>query len=116
MEYTRLYTGSNDQSHFETCSFALDEAPIGHALQIPDISSLVVGEIKNPEAISWHNAPVRQYIVMLKGSMEIEVGSGEKKLFQVGDILLAEDLMGQGHITRSVDGADQAYLAIPLNC
>jgi hypothetical protein len=33
---------------------------------------------------------------------EIEVSSGDKRLFSKGDVLLAEDVSGQGHKTRVI--------------
>ena len=49
---------------------------------------------------SWHNVVCREYVVMIDGEAEIEAGSGEKRVFRKGDVLLAEDLTGQGHRTR----------------
>jgi uncharacterized cupin superfamily protein len=37
---------------------------------------------------------------MLSGEMEVEIGDGSKRRFKAGDVLLAEDTTGQGHITR----------------
>ena len=39
-------------------------------------------------------------MITIDGEAEIEVGSGEKREFRKGDILLAEDPTGQGHQTR----------------
>jgi len=61
----------------------------------------------------FHNAPCRQYVVNLEGSLELEVGSGEKRRLNPGDILLGEDLTGEGHITRAVGGPGRS-LFIPL--
>lgn len=46
--------------------------------------------------------------------MEIETGDGTKRIFHEGDILLAEDTTGQGHITRAASEGPRKYLAIPL--
>ena len=51
---------------------------------------------------------------MLKGAIEIEVSSGIIKQFNKGDIILAEDLTGKGHITRSTSKGPREYLALPL--
>ena len=52
---------------------------------------------------SWHNAPWRQYVVTLSGTWEIETSDGDIRRFGPGDVLLAEDLTGKGHVNR-VDG------------
>ncbi|MDF1797009.1 MAG: hypothetical protein P1U63_10780 [Coxiellaceae bacterium] len=77
------------------------------------VEQIIFGEVGDEcREIDWHNAPCRQYIIMLQGAMEIELGSGEKKQFQVGEILLAEDLTGQGHITRAASEGVRRYLAV----
>lgn len=114
MKYTRLYSGDDGQSHFEELSMELIDAPIGKIAQSFDVSNAIFGYIDDISEVSWHNPPCRQYIIMLKGAMEIEVGSGVSKLFNEGDILLAEDTVGQGHITRAVSDGSRYYLALPL--
>ena len=64
--------------------------------------------------LNFHNAPRRQYVVNLSGSVEIEVGSGERRVLGPGSILLAEDTTGQGHISRAVDRQPRQSLFIPL--
>jgi quercetin dioxygenase-like cupin family protein len=51
---------------------------------------------------------------MLSGTMEIETGLGEKRVLHPGDVLIAEDVTGKGHITRSVGGDMRVTLAVPL--
>ena len=41
-------------------------------------------------------------MVTLDGQAEIEAGSGEKRRFGKGDVLLAEDIFGKGHQTRAI--------------
>jgi len=43
-------------------------------------------------------------VVNLSGLVEIEVGDGSKRRLGAGDILLADDTTGQGHITRDLEG------------
>ena len=50
----------------------------------------------------WHNAPERQYVIMLQGEVEIETSDGTMRRLGAGDILLAEDTTGKGHRSRSV--------------
>jgi quercetin dioxygenase-like cupin family protein len=50
----------------------------------------------------------------LSGEAEIEVGDGTVQRIQPGDVVLAEDLTGQGHITRSVGDQERFYAVVPL--
>ncbi len=115
MKAIRLYTGDDDQSHFEEIDMPLIAADHGKIVEPIAADQIIFGEVDDEcRQIDWHNAPCRQYIIMLQGAMEIELGSGEKKQFQVGDILLAEDLTGQGHITRAASEGVRRYLAVPI--
>ena len=54
-------------------------------------------------------------MVNLEGDVEIEVGDGTKRVLRAGDVLLAEDTTGQGHISRAVDGKPRKTLFITLD-
>ena len=71
-------------------------------------------EVDGDYHLGYHTAPRRQLVVNLTGSVDIEVGSGEVRRFGPGTILLAEDLTGQGHISRSVDGEARTCLFVHL--
>jgi hypothetical protein len=45
---------------------------------------------------------------------EIEVGDGTVKRIGPGDVILAEDLTGQGHITRGVGDQPRLSVVVPL--
>jgi quercetin dioxygenase-like cupin family protein len=64
--------------------------------------------------LDWHCAPRRQYSISLSGTAEIEVGDGTVARVGPGDVLLAEDLTGEGHITRVVGDQPRFYAVIPL--
>ena len=64
--------------------------------------------------LNWHCAPRRQYSITLSGVAEIEVGDGTKVRAGPGDIVLAEDLTGQGHITRVIGNEPRLSAIIPL--
>ena len=64
--------------------------------------------------LSWHCAPRRQYSISLSGTAVIEVGDGTVARIQPGDVVLAEDLTGQGHITRVVGDRPRFYALVPL--
>jgi uncharacterized cupin superfamily protein len=53
-------------------------------------------------------------VVNLEGEVEIELGDGTKRILRSGDIVLAEDTTGQGHISRAVGGKARKSLFIVL--
>lgn len=116
MRVTRLYTGADQQSHFEDFDIALDDKGlIGHLSARHPVKSLIFRHTDSDYDYTWHNAPERQYIVILEGGLDVEIGDGTRRVFGAGDILLAEDVTGQGHISRAVNGEPRRSLFITID-
>ena len=116
MRVTRLYTGADQQSHFEDLEIEMDDLGlIGHLSARHPVTSLIFRHTDADYDYSWHNAPQRQYIVILEGSLDVEIGDGTHRVFGAGDIMLAEDLTGQGHISRAVNGQPRRSLFITID-
>lgn len=115
MKLTRIYTGEDGESHFEDLTVELlDAGDIGALSAGVPVEKLIFRLTAGDYHYLWHPAPCRQYIVMLEGGVDIEVGSGEVRRFMAGDILLAEDVTGRGHVSRAVDGQPRRSLFITL--
>jgi len=106
MKITRLYTGKDGEPYFEEI-----EVPV-EKLQAAD--GILFREAPPGQVQDWHPAPRRQYVITLSGQGEIEIGDGTKKRFGPGDIMLADDLTGRGHVTRVVGNQPRLYVQIPL--
>ena len=113
MEITRIYTGSDAQSHFETIDIPLKEDRYGALSELIGAVGVIFRETPAGGELDFHNAPRRQFVVTLSGVVEIECGDGAKRRLGAGEILLADDLTGQGHITRELE-APRRSLFIPL--
>ena len=115
MKATRIYTGNDQQSHFEDILIPLtDKGEIGHLSERENTSGIIFRETDGDYNFDWHNAPQRQYVIILEGSVEITVGDGSKRIFRDGDIFLAEDVDGQGHISRAVNNESRKSIFITL--
>jgi uncharacterized cupin superfamily protein len=106
MKVTRLYTGADGQSHFEEIEVETSKLQPGDGIVFREDTPLTVNQ--------WHRAPRRQYVINLSGETEIEIGNGTKRRFSPGDILLAEDTSGQGHISRDVGSQPRRFIMIPV--
>jgi hypothetical protein len=116
MRITRLHTGDDGQSHFEDIEIDVcSHGEIGALSACYPATGVIFRETTGDYDYGWHNAPVRQYVVMLEGGVEVEVGDGTRRRFGAGDILLAEDTTGQGHRSRSVDHQPRRSLFITLD-
>jgi hypothetical protein len=116
MTIVRLYTGADNQSHFEDVRIALKSGgKVGFISELMKATGIVFRETAGDYNYEFHTAPRRQYVVNLEGDVEIEVGDGTKRILHSGDVLLAEDTTGQGHISRAVAGKPRKSLFITLD-
>src|SRR6476619_4598272 len=115
MDVVRIFTGDDDESHFEDVDLDLEDlGRIGGISGRWPATGVQFREVDCDYELECNNAPRRQLVVNLTGSVEIETGTGEKRLFGPGSILLADDRTGRGHISRSVDGAPRTCLFVHL--
>jgi quercetin dioxygenase-like cupin family protein len=114
MKITRLYTGSDQKSYFEDI-----ELKFGGGQKIlttePRTASMVVFRSVAPGTVlDRHTAPRRQFLVTLSGSWEIEASDGAVRTFRTGDVMLADDTTGEGHISRVVGSQPHIFMTVPL--
>ena len=111
---TRIFTGDDDRSHFEELDLPLSISDAGAMSSAIPIGSIFFRDTSEagPDVWDYHVAPRRQFALHLVGRTEIEVGDGTKRTFGPGDLLLADDQTGQGHISREVEGPRLQVFAV----
>lgn len=111
MQIVRVYSGSDGESHLEDLT----------ADQLAEIVNNVgEGDVNLTRRAGdyfsdYHTAPRHQYVVNLVGTSEIEVADGTKRQLGPGDVLIAEDLSGHGHIYRGLSTEERVSLSVPLS-
>ncbi|MCP5056524.1 MAG: hypothetical protein GY937_07315 [bacterium] len=116
MKITRIYSGDDGESHFEDVDVPLDDhGAIGAISTLKEATGIVFRETEGDYDLGFHTAPRRQYVINLDAAVEIEIGDGTKRVLGAGEILLAEDLTGRGHKSRSVDGRRRRSLFVTLD-
>ncbi|MEO1694017.1 MAG: hypothetical protein AAFR23_02830 [Pseudomonadota bacterium] len=105
--YTRTIATPDGGSAFETVDVPMQSEGAQRAIS-ETFAATAISFRTTPGAYAWdwHTAPRRRLIVMLGGTLEVVVSSGEARTFGVGDVLEVTDTTGQGHISRSADGRD----------
>jgi len=84
----RLWTGDDGNSHFEEGVIDLSHGERGDILSgTVDVVSISFRETRAGGAFEWHDAPARQFVITLRGTLD----------------LLAEDTAGTGHSWKLVD-------------
>ena len=106
IEYLRIFADEEGCSHFETKTIDLeakDYAPPAPSLNTSIMASAdnsVFLELRTGWYGDWHPTPVRQWLVLMSGMCEFEVGDGEKVTRKAGDVVMLDDLIGKGHQTK----------------
>jgi hypothetical protein len=121
MNYTRIYSSADGESHFEDVS--VNVAPVDFAPPAPplNMAAPLVAErtilCAFPAAWvgDWHPTPRRQFFIQLSGELEVTVSDGGKRRLGAGCLVLLEDTTGKGHVTRVVGraGVDAVFVQLP---
>ncbi|WP_296946489.1 AraC family ligand binding domain-containing protein [uncultured Massilia sp.] len=100
----RIWTGSDGNSTFEEGHIALPRGERGDALShVLGAASISFRETGPGGAFGAHDAPARQLVLTLSGTLEFRTAAGATFLIRPGDVLLADDTRGSGHSWRLVD-------------
>ena len=79
-----------------------DAGEIGKLSEGLPASSIIFREVESSYDYNFHNAPQKQYLILIDGEIEIETTLGEKRQFKAGEVLLLEDTEGKGHRTKNI--------------
>lgn len=61
-----------------------------------------------------HPAPRRQYVITLKGKLKFKVSNGDTFIIEPGIVLIAADILGEGHSWEIIEGEEWQRLYLPL--
>lgn len=117
MVWTRVYSDSNGESHFEESVLELTEvdfAPPAPPLLLSNFTDATsYGFLSAPPDWfgDWHPTPQRQAMLVMSGEVEITVSDGETRRFGPGKMCVLEDVTGKGHATRVV-GREQLLVGV----
>jgi hypothetical protein len=114
----RVFTGSDQRSHFEDIHLEMSEFRLGSLFsmksQLVPVEGVVFRENPLEGNEDFHCPPRKQFVITLFGAVEISVGDGASRIFGPGDILFAEDLQGEGHQARELIGPRKS-LILPVD-
>ena len=113
---TRIYSDENGDSRFEDIFIPLrDAGEIGMLSETIPAKGIIFREVSPEYDYDFHNAPQRQYLVLIDGSIEIETSLGDLRQFHAGDVLLLEDTEGKGHRTRNLEHRKRKSVFITID-
>jgi quercetin dioxygenase-like cupin family protein len=105
MQMIRLFTGDDGVTHLE------DMEP--KDMRFP-ATEVVIRAAPSALPSPWHNAPLRQILIVRTGNVKVEVEDGDVRQLAPGDMVLEEDLTGKGHRGIPVDDQPVILNAVVL--
>jgi hypothetical protein len=112
-----LHGDADGETHLSVLEFPVIESYAGTVRALNDIpvTTLGFGEFvgRKPDA-GMHPAPRHQFLVVLRGELELETSLGEQAHLHPGDVLLADDVDTLGHHSRDVGEEPLSLMAIAI--
>ena len=108
--FVRIYSGDDGESHFEELELPEVEA---ETVPLKAGANMTFRRAVKGHSSNWHPGPRRQYVIIMRGHMDVGIGDGSTRRFGPGDIMLVEDLTGRGHDTQIVGGTCNSVI-IPV--
>jgi uncharacterized cupin superfamily protein len=119
--YTKVVRTDDGGSRFEDAELRLTEQRI-----VDGVPPMFTGGLSASAAVTFlrsadfdsdpHPAPREQWVVMLRGAIEVEVSDGARRRFQAGDLVFVADTTGRGHVTVAVGEPPFEALFVPAPC
>jgi hypothetical protein len=118
--YTRIVCTDDGGSAFEEAELSLTEQQV--AAGVPP---MFIGELASASSVVFlssdefdsepHPVPRQQWVVMLRGVIEVDVSDGTRRRFGPGDLVLAADTTGRGHVTSAAGEGQIEALLVPTS-
>ncbi|WP_331612177.1 hypothetical protein [Povalibacter sp.] len=102
MKVPNIYVDEHGHSYFGEAEFPQSGDPkrrVQAANQ--DLEYWQIREIKPGHFIDFKRSVAPQFVAILSGTLSLTVSNGDTRYFTRGDMVLLQDVTGQGHITRT---------------
>ena len=114
MAFVRVYTGDDGQSHLEDLDLLPADLPDFEKLMLFAATNISFKRLPDGYFLDFHASHVRLFQVYMSGGQyEVGVGDGTSRWLGPGDVLLFEDVTGQGHTSRCKGDLVAADIALP---
>lgn len=120
MKYVRLTADKNGNTHFVDATLKLDEAdyrppaPLLFVSQAYQADGVQFIRLPNGWSADSIQVPKKQFLICVKGQLEVTASDGKTRTFGPGDTVLMEDVDSKGHRSR-VKGDECLAAVIPVD-
>ena len=116
LKYSVLFPDSQQVTHFRDEYLSWRTGGNPKTLTTPFEEAQKIGFLRLLKGYKsdWHPAPLKQFVMVLSGLMEVEAGDGTRRQFAPGSVLLVTDTQGRGHRTYRVGNQDVLLVWVPV--
>lgn len=110
-----LYGGDDGESHVEMLPLPRTGGQPGRSVQTRLYATDVeIGDTLPGDFIDYHGVSTPRLLIVLAGQLEVGLGDGTKYVLSKGDIVLADDVTGRGHTSRTIGTQPLRILTVRL--
>lgn len=122
MMIPRIYAADDGGSRFADVEIPFTIAPttagmpdMQSSARMPSSTFQLIATPPSAIADGWHPTPRRQFVLFLRGSLDIQTTDGEIRRFDPGMMLFVEDTSGKGHLNHKIGDDDLllGFVAVP---
>ncbi|MBS0260800.1 MAG: hypothetical protein JSS02_02490 [Planctomycetes bacterium] len=117
MKFPTINTDEQGATHFSVENLSVREFafgpppnPLGQMCDLGAVTTMFVISFPAGTEAPAHNAPQPYVVIVLSGEGEVVTSDGEARRFRAGELLLCNDLTGQGHVTRAITELQLAFV------
>ncbi len=115
MKYTRIFTGPDGNSHFEDIDVPLKDTPRGNQGPTMKATGVFFRITGTDYDLDFHNPNNRQFVITLEGQVDVTASDGTTRRFGPGDIMLADDITGKGHLSKAVGNKPRRAVFVTID-
>lgn len=112
-----IYGDGAGDTHLRPLELAVRDTYAGKIRGLSDIPATTAGigafEDRKPDS-GMHDAPRRQFVIVLAGELEIVTTLGQQERLLPGDVLLADDVGSKGHLSRDVGDEPLSLMTVGI--
>lgn len=111
----RVYGGADGESHIDSVALPRTGGVKGKSVQSRLYATDVeLGDGLPGSFIDWHGVSTPRFLIVLSGELEVGLGDGSKHILRKGDMVLAADVTGRGHTSRTIGTEKVRILTVRL--
>jgi len=116
MRIHNLYKDEYGQSHFRDIEVEwISEGRGGKLSERLPATGIIFRQVQPDYELDWHPAPRRQYIINLDAGVEITASDGKARIIAAGEVILVEDISGDGHMSKAINSQIRHCIFMPID-